>query len=288
MLKRFRGMVFSTTPECDQSVEVFRNIDEFQTWQERNPWNTDQKYVDDIVNYALKNGIKSRFLGSIPASEVVCSSKNYRESLSARNLNARQRAVLDMIADTHGANDVYNLRIYASEAMTAFARALSGRYSKFIGSEFAPTPEDQSRLFPIQHQDLAHLTFPSDVFDLVVTNDVLEHVPKLEASLAEMARVLKPGGVSISTFPFNANAEKTLVKAKLVGGELIYLGEPEYHGNPVDPDKGSLVFQIPGWDIIDMAKSAGFSRAEFVHYSSKAGGITAANSTGILIFRGYK
>ena len=34
--------------------------------------------------------------------------------------------------------------------------------------------------------------------------------------------------------------------------------EPEYHGNPVAKSEGSLVFETPGWDILERAKRAGF------------------------------
>jgi 2-polyprenyl-6-hydroxyphenyl methylase/3-demethylubiquinone-9 3-methyltransferase len=36
--------------------------------------------------------------------------------------------------------------------------------------------------------------FPSEFFDLVISDQVLEHVADLEAVTAEVARVLKPGG----------------------------------------------------------------------------------------------
>jgi SAM-dependent methyltransferase len=45
------------------------------------------------------------------------------------------------------------------------------------------------------------LDFPGESFDLVVSNQVLEHVEDLPATLAEMHRVLKPGGSVLSLFP---------------------------------------------------------------------------------------
>lgn len=43
--------------------------------------------------------------------------------------------------------------------------------------------------------------FPDRYFDLVVNNQVLEHVEDLEAVLREIHRVLKPGGRVLSIFP---------------------------------------------------------------------------------------
>jgi SAM-dependent methyltransferase len=46
-----------------------------------------------------------------------------------------------------------------------------------------------------------YLPFPGESFDLVVNNQVLEHVPDLDATLGELDRVLKPGGTLLSLFP---------------------------------------------------------------------------------------
>jgi SAM-dependent methyltransferase len=45
------------------------------------------------------------------------------------------------------------------------------------------------------------LDFTDSSFDLVVNNQVLEHVADLDAALGEIHRVLKPGGLVLSLFP---------------------------------------------------------------------------------------
>lgn len=45
------------------------------------------------------------------------------------------------------------------------------------------------------------LDWPAESFDLVVNNQVLEHVDDLAGTLAEIHRVLKPGGSMLSVFP---------------------------------------------------------------------------------------
>jgi SAM-dependent methyltransferase len=47
----------------------------------------------------------------------------------------------------------------------------------------------------------SRIPFPDAAFDLVVNNQVMEHVEDLEGVLGEIHRVLKPGGAALSIFP---------------------------------------------------------------------------------------
>lgn len=49
--------------------------------------------------------------------------------------------------------------------------------------------------------DATMLPFPDNTFDRVIASEVLEHVPDDHAALAELSRVLKPGGVLAATVP---------------------------------------------------------------------------------------
>lgn len=49
--------------------------------------------------------------------------------------------------------------------------------------------------------DVTDLQFEDESFDAVVTADVLEHVPDDARAMAEMARVLRPGGVLVAAVP---------------------------------------------------------------------------------------
>jgi SAM-dependent methyltransferase len=50
-------------------------------------------------------------------------------------------------------------------------------------------------------EDAQRLTYPDAAFDLVVSTDVIEHVPDSAAMMRELGRVLAPGGVAVVTFP---------------------------------------------------------------------------------------
>jgi len=59
-------------------------------------------------------------------------------------------------------------------------------------------PELKDRILVMQGD---RIPFPDNTFDLLMSNQVLEHVADLDVVLSEVSRVLKPGGVCLSLFP---------------------------------------------------------------------------------------
>ena len=98
-------------------------------------------------------------------------------------------------------------------------------------------------------EDLEKQTFPDETFDLIITQDVLEHILDPAAAFAEVARTLKPGGCHVFTLPWYY-WKGTVLRAVRNGNEIRHLAEPEFHGNPIDPH-GSLVVTEWGWDMSD-------------------------------------
>lgn len=90
-------------------------------------------------------------------------------------------------------------------------------------------------------QDISSLKFANGSFDLIVSSEVLEHVPCLDKALSESARVLKPGGAHIFTVPPRIRTKK---RAQIIEGKMTHIEPPEYHLDPMSPE-GILAF----WDI---------------------------------------
>jgi SAM-dependent methyltransferase len=64
------------------------------------------------------------------------------------------------------------------------------------------TADLSERKRPDVQADAAHIPFPSNRFDAVITAELLEHVPDPRPVLAEVHRVLRPGGAHLITVPF--------------------------------------------------------------------------------------
>lgn len=118
----------------------------------------------------------------------------------------------------------------------------------YSASQFYPGKKLGERYGEFTCEDLSRLTFPDESFDLLLTQDVFEHVINPEPAFAEIARVLKPGGAHVFTMPWYPELQKTVIRAKEVDNEIVHMEEPVYHGNPIS-DSGSLVTRDWGLDF---------------------------------------
>ena len=197
---------------------------------------------------------------------------NLREELHCAHcgMNSRCRTGF-LLADE--AMEGRNARIYATEAASPNFAWVQKRYTDAIGSEFEPDPEARKRLTQylidlgghgeVRFEDVTRLSFPDASRDIVVSYDVLEHVPEYRQALREFARVLAPGGVLSLTAPFVQDRAETLVRARFDSkGNIEHLEPPEFHGDPLG--EGVLCWYHFGWDLLDAAREAGFSKAEMV------------------------
>jgi ubiquinone/menaquinone biosynthesis C-methylase UbiE len=81
-------------------------------------------------------------------------------------------------------------------------------------------------------QDLTKLTFNDGSFNLVITSDVLEHIPDYERAFSEILRVLKTGGSHVfslpTDFPLPPISER---RTLIVDNKEIHLKPPRYHNS---------------------------------------------------------
>jgi 2-polyprenyl-3-methyl-5-hydroxy-6-metoxy-1,4-benzoquinol methylase len=276
-------------PPHGSSLHVrLKDIGEWRSFEAAHQDRIGQDAVRRIILKARTSGLTSKFFGAVRPEDVSMQGPDARENLVAFGLNARQRALLELLVAEPAARDVYRCRIYAHEGVTPFALLLRGRYPYFLGSEYAADASATSRFWPVPAVDITQSGFDESVFDFVLSQEVFEHVPDLEAALRDTCRILKPGGHLLATVRFDWKSEATVIRARLVDGVVEHILPPEYHSNPVDPEGGSLVFQIPGWDILDLCRRAGFGDAGVVFCSSEEAGITASTIAGIFLLDAIK
>ena len=107
-----------------------------------------------------------------------------------------------------------------------------------------------------RHEDLSRLTYADESFDLVLTSETLEHVPDLDAALAEIRRVLVPGGFHLFTVPLLPGVPRTYARMSLASdGSLVHHAPPISHPGG---DWGYPVFTEFGADLPELLDRAGF------------------------------
>ena len=112
-------------------------------------------------------------------------------------------------------------------------------------------------------EDLERQTFEDASFDLVVTQDVFEHLFAPDRAIHEIARTLRPGGAHILTVPLANRGRVSERRARLTPDGIEHLKPESYHGNPMS-SKGSLVTIDWGYDIVDyLAAHSGLSVSMF-------------------------
>ena len=162
----------------------------------------------------------------------------------------RERALMAVIEQYYP-----NWRDLAIHESSPVDRATSKKLRQFsktyLASQYFPDQQLGDIVRGYRNEDLEAMTFPDESFDLVITQDVMEHIYDPARAFSEIARTLRPGGAHIFTVPIINRHKKTQVWAtKGHNGEPLFLHQPEYHGNPVDP-KGSPVTMHWGFDIVN-------------------------------------
>lgn len=137
------------------------------------------------------------------------------------------------------------------------------KHPKFIFSEYFSRPELKGGQYfrGIRFEDLQSLSFQDNSIDLIITQEVFEHVEKPYMAFKEINRVLKPNGIHLFTIPIGTN-KKTDHFFDDEGNLLIK--HIKYHKDPLRPE-GAIVFTQFAQDIIEILNDYNFF--SFFYYS---------------------
>jgi len=194
---------------------------------------------------------------------------NYRDSTECQycKLSSRKRFMLNFLKNSLTKPD---LTVYMYEQATKTFQYVQNNFTKIklIGSEyFGPDKKPGEIINKIRHENAEGLSFNDKSIDVIVSNDVYEHVSDIQKTLKEAYRVLKDDGILQISIPFNRKNLETNQRASIDNGQIKYLLPEIFHENPISKD-GSLVFYDYGWDFLDFLKNTGFSDTFALGYYS--------------------
>lgn len=159
---------------------------------------------------------------------------------------------------------------------------LAAEAPSYVATQFWPDVPRGEHRDGVRCENLEEQTFPSEIFDLVVTQDVMEHVFHPAKAYQEIYRTLRPGGYHIHTTPIYKGLTETAQRARLEpSGEITYLAPPEYHGNPISAE-GSLVTYHYGYDLADLIAQWTPFDVEIRRFNDRSHGIVAEFSEVII------
>lgn len=184
----------------------------------------------------------------------------------ACNSIPRQRALTHLLSLLRP--DWKTLDIHESSPSMWFFREHCPNYSfSYFFREVTPGDSQNGA----RCENLEQLTFPDESFDVFITQDVLEHVFAPDRALAEISRVLRPGGMHIFTTPKHQDLLQSRQRAQRENGQVIYLMEAVYHGDPIAPE-GVLVTWDYGADFIELAECwSGYQTSAYLLHDRRLG-----------------
>jgi SAM-dependent methyltransferase len=264
--------------------ESFASLSEWLSWSEAVPLLRDADYIDDVARSVRSSGFIDPTTGLVPAREVVVDGRNYREGLRARGCTARQRALEVLILEYLLTNG-WSATIYLAEYVSDFARKMRELVPFLYSSEYMPNPVMRARFGHVTHEDPLKLTLPDHSIDVYISPDNMVYAPSFEGLMKEARRVLRRGGQFLATFPFRYGEPTTEVVAEHAKGETVYHAPPAFHVDPLSGTRSRLVYFVPGWDVLDIARLSGFQAAEVVAMSSRTHAILGTEIATIFVLR---
>ena len=170
------------------------------------------------------------------------------------------------------------LKVYNVESNGALHHYLKHINDYLCSEYFGPYETHGTAKDGILNVDLMNIPFDVNTLDLIISTEVFEHIPDPYKAFREVHRVLKKGGIHVFTVPYDDEGENDVVKAFLnENNEIVYLMEPEYHGDPIRSDEGILVYTVFAKEMQEKLRSMGF-KVEVSRKRNIAGGILGNNN----------
>jgi len=231
---------------CISELHAFTKKESFFYYGNCDVCNSPQPFIVDYRFAETENDVKKI---------------NWRERLVCPNCgcNSRQRYSARQIFKAYEKGK----KILLYEQNSEVFRKVQREISEIQGFDYPGSGHQEKKINGVDTQDICALEYPDESFDLIISNDVFEHVYDYEQAFKEAYRVLRTGGKMIFTVPFDGNSIETARRVEMDEANVIYTADKYFHGNPVPglEKEPLLVYQIFGWDMIDILRRCGFRDA---------------------------
>lgn len=216
--------------------------------------------------------------------KVIKTNLHLRETFLCKHCGsmARNRHLAIILQDVYGVRQPYALKkllekipklnVYNAESSGPVHNILKELPNYFF-SEYVPVAG-------VRSEDLQKLSFKDNSFDLIITQDIFEHIRRPAEAWREICRVLKPGGRHIFTLPCSKKWA-TISRVDVRGDKDVYVLPKIYHGESTGD---RLVYNNFGNDLIYVLKEIGFSTKVYWHndldrtrFRIYAGGVFISN-----------
>lgn len=108
----------------------------------------------------------------------------------------------DRVLDLGCGEGRHVINAYLHGEVTAIGVDLNHRDLLTSRERFLPFAQlSENKQFYLQQADATQLPFADHSFDKIICSEVLEHIPNYQGVLAEIERILKPGGLLAITVP---------------------------------------------------------------------------------------
>jgi SAM-dependent methyltransferase len=209
---------------------------------------------------------------------VVCASRTifvpvgnvYRDDLKCIKCrsSSRHRAIIHYLVNNFA--DLEILKLHELSPYGEVSRKISSLCGEYSCSHYFPD-EPGKQVNGFSNENVESLSFPNDRFDIVVSQDVFEHVANPAQGFAEVARVLKSGGSHVFTIPWRSDSA-TVSRVKYENGVPIFLEPPVFHGAPFSR-VGSLVITDFGRDVLEHISRSSDMKTTVVKLDAQSFGI---------------
>lgn len=213
-------------------------------------------------------------------------SKNFRESGNCAYCGASNRfrqialAINGLISEhisepviclNCSLSKVTSVSIYNTQCTGTFHTVLETFPGYYCSEYFGDISKYGKYVNGVRNEDLQKLTFANSMFDIVISSEVFEHIPRPYQAHDEVFRVLNHGGCHIFSVPFTPQKLRDTNVADLDEyGKIRWISEPMFHLDPIRKD-GVPVFNIFGIEMMVKLCEMGFEMKYFRFHSISVG-----------------